>query len=139
MFIRSLLISGIACVVLAGCAQAPKPLYAWGSYQPQVYAYLKADESTAVLEQIDALNRDMVQAEAHNMPLPPGFRAHLGMLYLQTNQVDRGLTYFGEEYEAFPEAQPYMSFLIGMVQGSKKTDLTNADSSEQRTSKTDTE
>ena len=32
-----------ACVALTGCATAPKTLYQWDGYQPQVYQYLKGE------------------------------------------------------------------------------------------------
>ena len=43
-----------ATALVAGCQTAPKPLYQWESYQPQVYEYFKGEPKEA---QVEALER----------------------------------------------------------------------------------
>lgn len=101
---------GVAAA-LAGCAAAPKQLYHWGDYQPQVYAYLRG-EGSSVEEQKAKLEITAQQAQAKGAALPPGFNAHLGLLYLQGGQTDLARSAFVNEEAQFPESKPYMDFLI---------------------------
>jgi len=109
---------GLAITALAGllsaCVQQPKPMYSWQSYQPSVYAYLKDDGADSTL-QIQALEKNIETARAANVELPPGFRAHLGMLYLKTGDGDKGVEQLQGEKVAFPESAPFMDFLMRNV------------------------
>ncbi|WP_454676003.1 DUF4810 domain-containing protein [Achromobacter marplatensis] len=109
---------GLAIAALAGllsaCVQQPKPMYSWQSYQPSVYAYLKDDGADSTL-QIQALEKNIETARAANVELPPGFRAHLGMLYLKTGDGDKGVEQLQSEKVAFPESAPFMDFLMRNV------------------------
>jgi hypothetical protein len=108
------LASGAAALcagLLTGCAQPVKPMYHWEGFQRQVYEYLKADGSTPV-EQLTVLQAQAEKARAANAALPPGFRAHLGMLYLKTGRFDDAKQAFESEKAAFPESTRYMDFLL---------------------------
>lgn len=109
---------GLAIAALAGllsaCVQQPKPMYSWQSYQPSVYAYLKDDGADSTL-QIQALEKNIETARVANVELPPGFRAHLGMLYLKTGDGDKGVEQLQGEKVAFPESAPFMDFLMRNV------------------------
>jgi hypothetical protein len=89
-------------------------MYSWQSYQPSVYAYLKDDGADSTL-QIQALEKNIETARAANVELPPGFRAHLGMLYLKTGDGDKGVEQLQGEKVAFPESAPFMDFLMRNV------------------------
>ena len=78
---RALAITALAGL-LGACAQQPKSLYTWEGYQPTVYAYLKEDGNDYAV-QAQTLEKSVEKARATNRELPPGFRAHLGMLYLK--------------------------------------------------------
>jgi len=95
---------------LVACAQQ-KSLYSWQSYQPSVYAYLKEDGADYTA-QVQAMEKNIETARASSEALPPGFRAHLGMLYLKLGQGDKALEQFAGEKHAFPEATPFMDFLM---------------------------
>ena len=62
------------------------------------------------------LARDVVTltklAQAKGETLPPGFRAQVGLLKLQTGDSEGARTSFEAEEAAFPEAKPYMEFLL---------------------------
>lgn len=96
--------------VLTACAQ-PKSLYSWEAYQPAVYGYLK-DDGADPTAQLQILEKNVETARARNQALPPGFRAQLGMLYLKQGQADRAFAQFEGEKNAFPEATPFMNFLM---------------------------
>jgi len=107
---RSLAIAA-AAGVLSACVQQPKPMYSWQAYQPSVYAYLKEDGADNAV-QAQALEKNVETARAANVELPPGFRAHLGMLYLKMGDGDKGIEQFQGEKVAFPESTPFMDFLM---------------------------
>ncbi len=96
---------------LAGCA-GPKPLYSWNGYQPQVYAYLKNDGKQSPEEQIIALEKGVQLAAAKGVQVPPGYHAHLGLLYINTGRTDQALAAWNQEKALFPESTKYIDFLI---------------------------
>ena len=96
---------------LTACVQQPKPLYHWGSYQPQVYNYFQGD-GEPIDKQLVELEATVQKAQAKGERLPPGFNAHLGLLYLKSGQADRAQQAFRTEEAAFPESRPYMDFLL---------------------------
>ncbi|AYD62671.1 DUF4810 domain-containing protein [Achromobacter sp. LC458] len=100
--------------LLSACVQQPKSMYSWQAYQPSVYAYLKEDGSDNAV-QAQALEKNIETARAANVELPPGFRAHLGMLYLKMGDGDKGVEQLQSEKVAFPESTPFMDFLMRNV------------------------
>jgi hypothetical protein len=105
-------------VVLTGCAQAPKPMYHWEGYQRGVYEFLKGDGLTAD-EQLNQMLAQAEKARGRDAALPPGFRAHVGLLQLQAGRVDEARDSFIAEKTAFPEASHYMDFLLAKMGAGK--------------------
>ncbi|WP_429322523.1 DUF4810 domain-containing protein [Paraburkholderia sp. GAS448] len=101
-----------AGALLTGCAAngSTPPLYQWDGYQPQVYEYLKGQKSPQ--EQIDAMEQARQQVLAKGNRLPPGFHAHLGMLYASVGKGDQAQQELQAEEQAFPESSTYMDFLL---------------------------
>lgn len=100
-------------VLLSGCAgTAPQPLYSWNGYERQVYSYLR-HEGASNEEQILALEKGRAESAARNAALPPGYLAHLGLLYLDTGRTDDALRAWESEKAAFPESVQYIDYLIG--------------------------
>ncbi len=97
--------------LLAGCA-APQPLYSWNGYQSQVYSHLK-NEGGSSEEQILVLEKGILQSAGKSTPLPPGYQAHLGLLYLNTGRTDDALAAWEKEKQAFPESAQYIDYLVG--------------------------
>lgn len=107
------LIALVSALLLSGCAgSAPKPLYRWDGYQSQVYSYLR-DEGRSSEEQIQVLEKGLAETAARNAALPPGYLAHLGLLYLHTGRTDAALRAWEREKAAFPESAQYIDYLIG--------------------------
>lgn len=109
------LIKGLAALcllaTLAGCA-GPKQLYSWNGYQPHVYAHLKNDGKSSPEEQILDLEKGIQEASAKGAKVPPGYHAHLGLLYLNTGRTDQALASWNQEKALFPESAKYIDFLI---------------------------
>lgn len=99
-------------VALAGCHTAPKTLYQWESYQPQVYQHFKGESPD---QQIAALEKDLQTISAKGGAAPPGYHAHLGMLYAATGKSDQMIAQFEDEKKLFPESAVYMDFLMAKV------------------------
>lgn len=107
---RFTLALSLTLVIFSGCA-THETLYSWGSYQRQVYQYFKADGSSNE-DQIAVLEEFMQKARANGDALPPGYHAHLGMLYAATGKDDLVIQEFETEKILFPESSPYMDFLL---------------------------
>lgn len=99
----------LAAGVLAGCRTSNPGLYQWGSYQPQVYQHLKGESPN---DQIATLEKDLQRMNADGRKAPPGFHAHLGMLYSMVGRNDLVATEFQEEKRLFPESATYMDRLL---------------------------
>jgi len=109
--IRRVVPALVVAASLAGCATAnrPEPLYDWESYEAQVYAHLKGESREA---QIEALERDEEKIKASGKAAPPGFYAHLGLLYAETGNDAKAVACFATEKARFPEAAVYLDSLL---------------------------
>lgn len=96
---------------LVGCAQPAKPLYHWEGFQRQMYEHFKGDGSTPG-EQLLVLEAQAQKAAASGAALPPGFRAHLAVVYLKLGRDAEARQQLEGEKAAFPESAAYMDFLL---------------------------
>lgn len=99
-----------ATLLVTGCASGPGPLYYWGDYQPALYGHFTKE--TGPQEQIASLEAGLEKARAAGKPVPPGYNAHLGLLYAEGEQTDQMLKYFEAEKALYPEGASYMDFLL---------------------------
>jgi hypothetical protein len=107
-------VAAVACALsLAGCAAGPKPIYQWGSYQAQVYEHFKGQ--TAPEAQIQALEADLRKMQETGTKAPPGFHAHLGMLYASAAQPEAARKALNTEKTLFPEGATYVDFLLAKL------------------------
>ncbi len=115
------LVPGGVLLLLAGCAQkGPAPLYLWETFPRQQYdSLLRGTINPA--EQIRVLEAQAEKARAVGAALPPGFRAHLGMLYLSLDNTDKTRQLWLDEKTTFPESAPYMDQLLKRLDASTKT------------------
>lgn len=107
---RPLLLAGLLAIGLTGCVNRPQPLYYWGSFQDLQYAYFKGDKGPE--EGIQELEKILEQAKSRGKSVPPGFHAHLGMLYGQTGRTDLFEQNLQAEQLQFPECSVYVDFLL---------------------------
>jgi hypothetical protein len=98
-----------ASALLAGCS-SPQTLYQWEGYQPQVYEYFKSE--TPKEAQAEALEADLQKIRASGKPVPPGYHAHLALLYLSMGKDDQMVQQLRTEKTLFPESGTYMDFLL---------------------------
>ena len=103
---------------VAGCAQAPKQLYYWDGFQGQLYEYFKG-ESSGPEDQLRILDQQAQKAQAGGAALPPGFRAHLAMIYLRLGRYGEAKQALEAEKASFPESARYMDFLLKGMAGPK--------------------
>ena len=100
----------LGCVLLSGCTTAPKTLYQWEGYQPQVYEHFKGEQGAE--QQISVLEQDLQKIRATDGMTPPGYHAHLGMLYAEIGKDDQMVQEFETEKTLFPESAIYIDFLL---------------------------
>lgn len=114
---RVLAAAGAAALslLLAAC-ETPKTLYHWGTFPRQQYIALK-HEGVSPDEQIRQLEAQAEKARGAAAALPPGFRAHLGMLHLGAGNPGRARELWQAEKEAFPESAVYMDSLLKRLDG----------------------
>ena len=86
-------------------------MYMWESFNRQQYSAL-VHEGVGPDEQIRAMEAHAEKARGANAALPPGFRAHLGMLQLSVGNPQRAKELWQSEKTAFPESAPYMDQLL---------------------------
>ncbi len=110
------LLAGV--LAISGCAN--KALYNWGPYEDQVYAHFKNESPE---KQIQILEKHAQETAAKGRQLPPGYRAHLGLLYSKVGRDEDFLVALAEEKLAFPESQFYIDSLLNRVKAKK--DVTN--------------
>lgn len=120
-FVRSVALSlGIA--LLAGCAhRGTPPLYMWEAFPKLQYDALLAGGNLPA-EQIAAMDAHAEKARAAGAALPPGFRAHLGMLKLAAGDADQARYLWESEKQVFPESSPYMDQLLKRLREPAKKD-----------------
>lgn len=112
-----------ACAALAvvaaltGCATNHPSLYSWNGYSDHVYRYLKNEASPQ--EQVLAMEKAIQQTSARQQTLPPGFYAHLGLMYMHSGRTDQALNAWAHEKRVFPESAPYIDYLIHNLQKNK--------------------
>lgn len=99
-----------ACTLLGACASQPQTMYQWEGYQPHVYRYLRGDQASD--KQIAEMEADLEKIRAKGNTPPPGYYAHLGMLYASIGNNDKMAQNFQAEEKRFPESAPYLNYLL---------------------------
>lgn len=107
----------IAATSLIGCAQSKPPLYHWGAYPVQLIEFHK--EGVDSHKQIEALEKTRERALSKNEKLPPGFEAHLGMLYGDSGAMDKFHSGLLAEKSAFPEGSTFIDYLLSKFKSGK--------------------
>ena len=106
----------LLCILgLFGCAQKGG-LYSWGNYEAQTYNYYKGESPEA---QVLALEKQMNEAKAKGQNLPPGFHAHLALLYEKTGKPNEMRAMFEAEKKLYPESSTYINNVLNGFKGLK--------------------
>lgn len=101
----------MACAVLGGCAARAPSLYQWQDYQGHVDAYFRTDKLSPDV-QMRMMEDDLQKIQASGAKPPPGYHAHLGLLYGQQGKLDQFVQHIEIEKKQFPESETYMNFLL---------------------------
>jgi hypothetical protein len=99
-----------AAFTVAGCA-SPQLIYAWGSYQPSLYQYLKGD-GTEVTKQIGVLESELQKTRDSGKKVPPGLHGHLALLYNLAGDASSAQRHLENERRLFPESSVYIDRLL---------------------------
>lgn len=101
---------GVFCFIwlVSGCASKPQ-IYHWGDYESQLYA--RFSSNTNPEQQIEQMEK-ILQTNRTNKPVPPGFHAHLGLLYGEQGNIGKMREQFSIEKQLFPESSAFMDFLL---------------------------
>lgn len=102
-------LSVAALSMLTGCATTTPPLYNWGPYESQVYAHFKGESPES---QILVLEKHAAETQAKGQLLPPGFMAHLGLLYGKVGRDTEFAQALQREKQLFPESARYIDQLL---------------------------
>ena len=101
-------------ILLAGCGNAggPRSLYYWdGTYSSSLYSYLNEDSDAT--EQISRLENLVQTSTQRGYKVAPGLYAHLGLLYLNNENLGAANANFDKEVENFPESKEFINFIKG--------------------------
>ncbi len=120
--VRRILTIGSVVVLAAGCAhKGPPALYMWDTFPRMQYDTLLGN-GVASIEQVTVMQAQADKARAAGAALPPGFRAHFGMLKLAAGDADQARQLWQAEKVAFPESAPYIDQLLKRLDSPAKKD-----------------
>lgn len=106
---------GVLCMFLifGGCATKPRPIsiYQWQGYQGNVDAYFRGDKLSPDT-QTQLMEADLQKIRASGGTVPPGYNAHLGLLYGQQGRADQFVLQMQAEKKLYPESETFMDFLL---------------------------
>lgn len=97
-------------LLFIGCTK-PTSIYHWGNYQNELLNHFKKD-TTSSSEQLESLKEMKEEARSKHRPLPPGYNAHMGLLYLKLGDIKQFKKHLQLEKKLFPESSGYIDFLL---------------------------
>jgi len=102
----------IAVTTLGGCANTKAPdLYGWNGYEKNIDIYFRGDRE-ALDSQAKLMESDLEKIRSAGKALPPGYRAHLGLLYGKQGDMTRFQEHLESEKQLFPESETFIDFLL---------------------------
>jgi hypothetical protein len=104
-----LLIAPMLAVLLGGCV-THNQRYAWGTYDPSLYAYYKDPTKEAALA--ESLAAVISTADSQHAQVPPGIYAEYGYLQLQEGKNLAAIELFKQEEAHWPESKVFMDRMI---------------------------
>ena len=99
------------------CSCASKPLYYWGNYEDVIYQRLAKQGDDGPVKHIEVLRKDLAYAQKKGLDVPPGFHAHLGMLYSEVGNTRLSKQHLALESSTYPESKTFMNLFL---KGSKR-------------------
>jgi hypothetical protein len=96
---------------LVGCASKPNTLYQWQGYQKNVDQYLRT-ENQSLDAQVQSMEEDLQKIRTSGGAVPPGYYAHLGLLYGKQGKAEQFAAQMQTEKKLFPESETFVDFLL---------------------------
>lgn len=107
----------LALILFSGCAGGEKDIYYWGRYEDSIYEMYLTPGNISLTDEIFRLEEQIEKAENSGQSVPPGFHAHLAMLYNNNGNAAAAATHFQMEKDKFPESA---HFIDGILERMKK-------------------
>ena len=102
----------LLCAAFGGCATKPTTLYQWQGYQSNVDAYFRGGDKLSPDAQVQHMEEDLQKIKASGGAVPPGYYAHMALLYGQQGHLDQFAQNVQAEKKQFPESEKFMDFLL---------------------------
>lgn len=112
----------VAAALISGCA--PGGLYNYGNYSDQLYEFQR--DPTERADYVEELREIIAEGSAPGAekPVPPGIRAELGYMMLETGDTAEAEQLFRAEKQAWPESAMFMDRMIAVARGEAPMDFT---------------
>ncbi len=102
----------IALAALGGCAKPKAPdLYGWNGYEKNLDTYFRGDRES-LDAQAQMMEADLEKIRSAGKATPPGYLAHLGLLYGKQGDMARFQEHLEAEKQVFPESETFIDFLL---------------------------
>jgi len=106
----------VLALSLGGCAnKAAPPLYGWHGFEQNLDTYFRQDRESPDT-QAKRMEDDLQKIRAAGQATPPGYMAHLGLLYGKQGDLARFQQHLEAEKQQFPESQTFVDFLLRKFQ-----------------------
>jgi hypothetical protein len=97
--------------MMTGCATKPPTIYQWQGYQKNVDEYFRGDRLSLEV-QTQAMEEDLVKITAGGGKIPPGYQAHMALLYGKQGKADQFKQQLENEKKQYPESETFVDFLL---------------------------
>lgn len=104
----------LASALLSGCAS--NTIYYWGNYENTLYRYTKQPGAETFERHKRELERIIANGQNGERPVPPGIYFELGMMEAKSNNVERAVSLFRKEKQAYPESTQFVDSAISMLE-----------------------
>lgn len=103
----------VIALALGGCANktAVPPLYGWNGYEKNIDTYFRGDRES-LDTQAKLMTDDLEKMRAGGKAIPPGYQAHMGLLYGKQGDMGRFQMHLEAEKQQFPESESFIDFLL---------------------------
>ena len=97
--------------LLGGCATKVPTIYEWQGYQKNVDDYFRSDKQSVEMQTL-SMEQDLQKIRAAGGTVPPGYQAHMGLLYGKQGKADQFVEQMANEKKQFPESETFVDFLL---------------------------
>jgi hypothetical protein len=109
--LQTLLAIGFALTLSACANKAPPSLYGWNGYEKNLDTFFRGDRESPQV-QAAKMEEDLQKIRSAGAQLPPGYQAHMGLLYGKQGDLARFKQHLEAEKQHFPESQTFVDFLL---------------------------